>query len=326
MTETLTTILAFDILPDGTTRALTEAWPMPGPGEGAAWRWLHCDRTAPSFAAWSAAHLPPPVRAALMLAETRPQGDLVAGGLLVVLRGMNLNPGEDEEDMVAIRLWIGERLVVSTRLRRIIAFDTIRDDFLAGRGLPTPGALLARLADRMTAPIEEAASDLEERTDELEEALFEPDARAPGESETTVAQLARSVLKIRRHMAPQRDAMARLAGTETPLTGAAERYELRAVSLRTTRVVEELDGVRERLMSLRAHIDSIHAARSGRNGYVLSVVAAVFLPLGFLTGLFGVNLGGIPGSTSPAGFLYLSAALALIGVAVWTILRWRRWF
>jgi zinc transporter len=79
-------------------------------------------------------------------------------------------------------------------------------------------------------------------------------------------------------------------------------------------------------MSLRAHVDSIHAARIGRNGYVLSVVAAIFLPLGFLTGLFGVNLGGIPGSSSPTGFFLLSVALVLIGIALWAVLRWRRWF
>lgn len=120
--------------------------------------------------------------------------------------------------------------------------------------------------------------------------------------------------------------MARLASLDTPLIGAAERYGLRGTSLRTTRVVEELDGVRERLMSLRAHLDSIHAARIGRNGYVLSVVAAIFLPLGFLTGLFGVNLGGIPGASSPGGFFLLSAALVLIGVALWGLFRWRRWF
>jgi zinc transporter len=326
MTAALDPILAFDIYADGTARAVDELRPRAEPAEGAIWRWLHCDRSSPSFARWSAEHLPAPVRAALLLAETRPQGDLMAEGLLVVLRGMNLNPGEDEEDMVAIRLWVGQRLVVSTRLRRIFALDTLRAGFEAGHGLPTPGALLARLADRLTAPIEETAGELEDKTDALEEALFEPDSDHLRDSETGLSRLARSVLKIRRHMAPQRDALHRIAGYDVPLIGTEERYMLRDVSSRTTRVVEELDGIRDRLMSLRAHIDSLHAARIGRNGYVLSIVASVFLPLGFLTGLFGVNLGGIPGSRSSVGFFYLTGALALIGVAVWALLRWRRWF
>lgn len=326
MTHILNTILARDIYPDGSARAVTDPWPRPEPAEGAVWRWLHCDRSSPSFAQWSAEHLPPPVRTALLLAETRPQGDLMAEGLMVVLRGMNLNPGEDEEDMVAIRLWVGPRLVVSTRLRRIIALDTLRTEFEAGRGLPAPGALLARLADRLTTPIESAADELEDQTDALEEALLDQTSNRLSADETGISRLARSVVKIRRHMAPQRDALNRIAANETPLIGPAERYELSALALRTTRVVEELDGMRDRLTSLRAHIDSVHAARIGRDGYVLSIVASVFLPLGFLTGLFGVNVGGIPGSDSPQGFFYLSAALVLIGVAVWALLRWRRWF
>jgi zinc transporter len=326
MTDTLDTILAFDIYPDGSARAVTEPWPRPEPATGESWRWLHCDRSAPSFARWSVDHLPPPVRSALLLAETRPQGDLVADGLLVVLRGMNLNPGQDEEDMVAIRLWVGQRLVVSTRLRRIFALDTLRAEFEAGRGLPSPGTFLARLADLLTVPIEETAGALEDSTDEMEEVLFGAHSDHATKDEIGLAPLARSVLKIRRHMAPQRDALNRIAATETAVTTAAERYELRAAAVRTTRVVEELDGIRDRLTSLRAHIDSIHAARIGRNGYVLSIVASVFLPLGFLTGLFGVNLGGIPGSGSPEGFFYLTGALALIGGAVWALLRWRRWF
>lgn len=325
MTESLNPILAFDIFPEAESRPVTEAWPGGDPAAGALWRWIHCDRTTEAFARWSAGTLPAPVRDALLRAETRPQADLVANGLLVVLRGMNLNPGEDEEDMVAIRLWAAGHLVVSTRLRRIVALDGLRADFEAGHGLPSAGALLARLADLLTAPIEESANELEDRTDDIEEQLLDTRHDDLGAMGTSLARLARSVLKIRRHMAPQRDAMTRLAALDTPLIGAADRYALRGLAGRTTRVVEELDGVRERLTSLRGLIDSLTSARQVRNGYVLSIVAAVFLPLGFLTGLFGVNLGGIPGTDSPFGFLILTAALVAVGAAVWAALRWLRW-
>ena len=46
--------------------------------------------------------------------------------------------------------------------------------------------------------------------------------------------------------------------------------------------------------------------------YVLSIVAAMLLPLGFLTGLVGINLGGIPGSESPFGFLVFSLLMIMI--------------
>jgi zinc transporter len=60
--------------------------------------------------------------------------------------------------------------------------------------------------------------------------------------------------------------------------------------------------------------------------YVLSIVAAVFLPLGFLTGLLGINVGGIPFAENPWGFL--AVVVALLGVVALELLvfRWRRWF
>ena len=60
--------------------------------------------------------------------------------------------------------------------------------------------------------------------------------------------------------------------------------------------------------------------------YVLSVVAAIFLPLGFLTGLLGINVGGIPGADSPLGFVVFSGILILIvGVQLWYFIR-KGWF
>ena len=102
--KTLHSFIALDILPGGTARAVTDGWPGPQPGEEAAWRWLHCDRTDAGFSNWSGSHLPAAVHAALIQAETRPRLVEIGDGLLVSLRGINLNPGQAEEDMVALRL------------------------------------------------------------------------------------------------------------------------------------------------------------------------------------------------------------------------------
>ena len=60
--------------------------------------------------------------------------------------------------------------------------------------------------------------------------------------------------------------------------------------------------------------------------YVLSIVAAMFLPLGFLTGLVGINLGGIPGSESPFGFLVFSLLMIMIlALQLWYFSR-KNWF
>lgn len=50
------------------------------------------------------------------------------------------------------------------------------------------------------------------------------------------------------------------------------------------------------------------------NMLLLSIVAGVFLPLGFVTGLLGMNVAGIPWSDSPIAFLSISIVLLIVGV------------
>lgn len=326
MTARLTPIAAFDIRADGSAAPVTDVWPAAAPGAGADWRWLHADRTAADFAAWAAAHLPAPVRAALLEPETRPRADMAAGGLLLTLRGINFNPGQESEDMVSVRLWAAEGFVVTARFRRIFAVDELRAEVTGGTAPASPGAFVARLAGLLTGKIEALVAAREEATDEVEEVLLDDEADAVGTGERQISRLARSIIKLRRHVAPQREALARLAALEGAAFAEAERYELREAANRTLRVVEELDALRDRLASLRSHVDSLHAARIGRQGFVLSVVAAIFLPLGFLTGLFGVNVAGMPGTESPWAFAALAASSATIGVVLFLLFRWLRWF
>jgi zinc transporter len=59
--------------------------------------------------------------------------------------------------------------------------------------------------------------------------------------------------------------------------------------------------------------------------YILSVIAAVFLPLGFLTGLLGINVAGLPGAETPWAFAAVCAILAVLaGLELW-LLRRLKW-
>jgi zinc transporter len=53
--------------------------------------------------------------------------------------------------------------------------------------------------------------------------------------------------------------------------------------------------------------------------YTLSIVAAIFLPLGLLTGLLGINVGGIPGAENRWAFILVVLILIdiAIGLLVW---------
>ena len=71
---------------------------------------------------------------------------------------------------------------------------------------------------------------------------------------------------------------------------------------RFNRYLEELDSIRDRAIVTQEELLSQLSETLNRRMYILSLVATFFLPMGFLTGLLGINVGGIPGADRPIWF------------------------
>ena len=124
----------------------------------------------------------------------------------------------------------------------------------------------------------------------------------------------------------QRDAFAKLIIEKITWLDEDSRLRLREVSDRLIRHIEDLDAVRERAAVTQEELLSRLSDQMNTRMYVLSVVAAIFLPLGFLTGLLGINVGGIPGTDNPWAFLMF--LVFIIGIFIGQMLwfRSKKWF
>jgi zinc transporter len=119
--------------------------------------------------------------------------------------------------------------------------------------------------------------------------------------------------------------MARLAMEQTSCLAPDHRSLLREISDRTTRFVEDLDAARERAGVVQDELNSLISDQMNRTMYLLTVVAAVLLPPSLLTGLLGINVGGIPGADNPLSFLIVIAIIAFIAIVEVVILRRLKW-
>lgn len=288
------------------------------------WVWLHLNMNNEETRRWirSQSSIPYAAGSALLAGETRPRVSSFDNGLVVNLRGVNLNEGAEPEDMVSIRIWLDGRRVITTRRRRLRAAQDIRSEILEGASLAGPGALVARIAARLTTRMTPFVEQIEDRVDEIEDEVL----TGTGASVRPRLADARHVaVQVRRFIAPQRDALTRLAHDESPLFDMATRIDLRETADQVTRLTEEIDAARERAMVLQDQLTDQRAEEMNRNMMVLSVVAAIFLPLSFLTGLFGINVGGMPGVEDPAAFWLVVLACGVIGVGLLMIFRIIKW-
>jgi zinc transporter len=138
-------------------------------------------------------------------------------------------------------------------------------------------------------------------------------------------QCRRQAIALRRYIAPQRDAIARMAIERVPWIDALAGQRLREAGDRITRYVEDLDAGRERAAIVQDELTTRLTEQMNRNMYLLSIFAGIFLPLSLIVGLLGINVGGIPGGEWPWAFTAVALGTAAIGIVEYLVIRRLRW-
>ncbi len=286
--------------------------------------WLHMNYDYPEVAQYleQQCGLDEIVTAALTAQETRPRAATHQGGMLMALRGVNMNPNADPEDMVSIRLFATPERIISTRKRRLLSVDDLVSDLKSGEGPQSSADFIAqlcyRLASRMGGPVLEA----EDHLDELEESLL---SLSRNKLRSELGQLRRQCIALRRYMTPQREALSWLISERLPWFGESQRALVREAQDQLAHKIEALDSIRDRAAVTQEELVNQISEESNNRMYLLSIVSAVFLPLGFATGLLGVNVGGIPGADNSDAFAIFIVVMVAIAGAMLAWFKYKKW-
>lgn len=286
--------------------------------------WVHLDYADETAKNWLIAEsgIDPVSCEALLADETRPRVVPTADALLVILRGVNCNPGADPEDMVSVRMCLAEHRIITMRHRRVMAIDDIHKMIESGIGPVSAGEFLVAAANRVSDRIGNVISGIDDSVDELEGLVVEEESE---ELRPKLAELRRQTISLRRYIAPQREALAHLQNERVSWLSDLVRIRLREVAERTARFVDDLDSARDRAAITQEELNNHLSEQMNKTMYILSIVAAIFLPLGLLTGLLGINVGGIPGTESKFAFSLVCLILVVFGLTGLWIFKRKRW-
>ncbi len=287
-------------------------------------KWVHLDRNGTRTEQWlrQKSGLDDIVIDALIAPETRPRVASIGAGMLLTLRGVNLNPGAEPDDMVSLRIWVDGTRLISVRLRRLKAISDITESLEAGNGPKDIGALVAVIASRLAQRISPVIEQMDDDINALEQEVL---TRAEIGMRHRLVELRGAAITLRRYMSPQRDALNRLSQDDATWIGATHRIMLRECVDQMARIVEDLDAIRERAAVVQDELNNRITEKINRNMYTLSVVAALMLPLGVIAGVLGMNVGGIPFADSKMGFWMVVAILAGVVVMQVVIFRKLKW-
>ncbi|MGB1172663.1 MAG: zinc transporter ZntB [Marinobacterium sp.] len=271
--------------------------------------WIHLDYTEKDSQTWLEEHsgLSPSAIDTLLADKVRPRITKLADELIIALRGINLNINSDPEDMVSIRLLLKQNHLISTRKRRLQSVTHMVEQLQQGKGPHTLSELITELADGLTERIGRLVEELDMRLESLEEQLEQQGSKNLREP---LSEMRTTNARLKRYLGPQKEALTQLIATKSTLISDDHRASLFETNDHLTRHIEDLDMLRERASAAQDSIMTQLSEQLNERLYLLAIISGLFLPLGFLTGLLGVNLGGIPGAENDSAFFIFLAALS----------------
>ncbi|MFT5218399.1 MAG: zinc transporter [Planctomycetota bacterium] len=311
---------------DGKGRGTHETWnPLENlPKRG--FNWLHLRSDDPGAIDYmKSIDLNPHLIEALSANETRPRMQELEDGVLINLRGVNTNPGADPEDMIAVRIWFNDHILISARKRdrRLLSIEDTRLLIEEGKGAKTPGEFVTTLVEKLANRINDVVDTIDEELTEIEVQLENSTNDVQG-IQRKLSDSRKQTASIKRYLAPQKEALTELYRRALFLSP-DECHDLRYQADRIIHYLEDLELVREKTLVLQGELQNKIAEQQNARTYVLSIVATIFLPLSFLTGVFGMNVAGLPGLEYPDAFNILTASMVFLAGLLIAYMWWKKW-
>lgn len=282
------------------------------PDQGALW--MNLDYAGPAAVEWlgSASGVDAVFAEALTDPDPRPRAVAHGDAMLLIIRGINNNPGAAPEDMISVRAWLEPNRIVTLRHRVSTSVQQLVRELESGVGPKSAADLMVALVDHVIDHVVAKVDKLGDEVAVLEDTVLSGE---PGDLRAALADHRRRAIMFRRFLAPQRDALSKLGNAPVSWLDKEQRARLGEVGDHLIRSVEELDAARDRAAVTQEELSSRVAEATNTRLYVLSIITAVFLPLGFVCALLGVNVGGVPFQRDDWAFWALCALFG-IGVAV----------
>ena len=171
--------------------------------------WLHLNRLDPGVRAWLTDILgvDPFVVDILLQEDTRPRSVRHDEGWLINLRGVNYNPGPQADAMIALRIWVTEDLLITTRALKIRAAEDLAQRYREAAAPASHGAAISYLASRLVSRIEPSIDALSDKVDAIDEKLASGTSTA---LKSELSEARRAATTLRRYLQPQKEALSAL--------------------------------------------------------------------------------------------------------------------
>lgn len=314
-------VWAFRIHSDGSPEILPVDQPIAFAHDGLLW--LHfnlADARALQWLTPANLQVPAQARTLLLSKDTYQQLHTVDDCVYGVISDLLRDIGEATEDTGYLRFIMTEQILISGRHHALCAVDTTRRALEDGQRIESVAALLETIVENVAETMDRVADRVAHALDEVEEQVLSDGAT---DLRQNLGRLRRTCVRLHRQVSGLRIVFHRL---EQKNSGDLKP----ALRLRAGKLAQRLDGLdhtivemRERSRLLQEELHLKIEEQGNNNIRALSILTALLMPPTLVTGIFGMNLKGLPFADLEEGVPWAAMLMALASLAAYFIMKRR---
>lgn len=284
--------------------------------------WLHFNLVDSRSRTWIAScdRIPQVARDLLLENDPHIQVEILEDGFMGVLGDLYYEFDADPDRLGFLRIYVDRDCTISVREKPLKAIDLLRRNLLAHpEVIESPMDLMVHLLDNLNSMFDRIVDDIKEVVEDIEDQILKDNFSV---DKGKFSRLRRLLARLRRHFSANNQVLSQRLIPQLPSwCSELEESELHRHLDRLRAVVQDLELVQERARLVQEEMASRLQETVNRNLYVLSIVTTVFLPIALITGVFGMNVGGVPWTEDSLGFMWSLVFMGLTLAIVLMVLK-----
>ena len=255
----------------------------------------------------------------------RPKFEDLDKYIFVVGKMMYYDDQENETKTEQISFILGQNFVISFQEKLGDVFDPIRERIRQAKGRIRKEkadyllyALLDSIVDNYFIILEKVGDKIEN----LEEIVVKSPEPA---SLQTIHALKREMIFLRKSVWPLREVINNLGKTDSKLIQSSINIYLRDIYDHTIQIIDTVETFRDMLSGLHDTYLSSISNKMNEIMKVLTIFAAIFIPLTFIAGIYGMNFQFMPELSWRWGYFAVWGVILTVGITMIIYFKKKKW-
>lgn len=251
--------------------------------------------------------------------EQRPKIELYDSHYFIVFNSIRF---DDEEIFLrALNIFLGKHYIITITRQKINEIRALKP-ILWEEEVTAPDQFLYHLIDLIVDNYTNVGDRIEAKIEKLEEDILMHTKKS---HLNEIIGLRSEILWLKKVLVPQKEVIATLNKKELKLVSEPLKKYFGDIYENAVKISETFDTFRDLMANLREAYQSSLANRANEIMRVFTALTTIFMPLTFITGVYGMNFDYIPGLHWQYGGVATVLLLALVGIFMFVLFRKKDW-